>query len=175
MDESKILKLAVFLVFLVVQPRTNSQWVPRPVVPRPLCVSQFALASHACAFLPYVPSPPPASLIAQHDSQKHRHHHNHEHENGHQNNHTHEHEHEHEREHEDGQRHRHGHRHRRHRHTVTPVEESCCHWLGAIDSECVCDVLVYLPAFLSKPVHQYTVLVKDSCNVTFQCASRIKT
>ena len=185
MDEPKILKLAVFLVFLVVQPRTNGQWIPRPIpppiAPRPLCASQFALASHACAFLPYVPSPspspPPPSLIERHDSLKHQlshdRKHEHEHEHEHQHEHEQEHEHEHEHEHKDG--HRHEHRHRRHGHTMTPVEASCCHWLGTIDSECVCDLLVYLPPFLSRPVHEYTVSVKDSCNVTFQCASRITT
>ncbi|KAL3531363.1 hypothetical protein ACH5RR_010685 [Cinchona calisaya] len=143
MDKPNILILAVFLVFLAVQPRINSQWVPRPITSRPLCATELAVASRACSLLPLVPghppSPPPPSA-QQADS------------------HWYELE----------------HRHRMHRHEATPQEEDCCRWLGAIDSECVCDLLVYLPPFLSRPLHQYTVVVEDSCNVTYLCGSRIK-
>ncbi|KAK3016240.1 hypothetical protein RJ639_006479 [Escallonia herrerae] len=74
----------------------------------------------------------------------------------------------------------HGHKHRqhehghRHEHAETPVEADCCRWLNSVDDECVCDLLVYLPPFLSKPIHQYTVTVDSSCNVTFQCSSRLR-
>ncbi|KAK2990514.1 hypothetical protein RJ640_019794 [Escallonia rubra] len=72
--------------------------------------------------------------------------------------------------------HRHGHGHggHRHEHAETPVEADCCRWLNSVDNECVCDLLVYLPPFLSKPIHQYTVTVDSSCNVTFQCGSRLR-
>lgn len=171
MDRAEIMKLALFLVFLVWHPGTNSQWVPRPLAPRPLCVSQFALASHACALLPIVSSPPPSTPSppstndrnesdepAESDRTD-----NHRQNHGQGNKH-------------DGHGHEHGRQHRRHRHRhrATPLEQDCCRWLGAIDSECVCDLLVYLPPFLSRPYHQYTVLVHDSCNVTFQCGSRIR-
>ncbi|GAA0172654.1 hypothetical protein LIER_26438 [Lithospermum erythrorhizon] len=49
----------------------------------------------------------------------------------------------------------------------------CCRWLKAVDNECVCDVLVHLPSFLSRPVHLYNVLVDESCSVTFSCSSRL--
>uniref|UniRef100_A0A7N0T3K2 Uncharacterized protein n=1 Tax=Kalanchoe fedtschenkoi TaxID=63787 RepID=A0A7N0T3K2_KALFE len=54
------------------------------------------------------------------------------------------------------------------------IERECCHWLQQIDNDCVCDVLVHLPPFLSRPLHEYTVMVDDVCNVTFACPSRLR-
>lgn len=55
--------------------------------------------------------------------------------------------------------------------TQTPVEEECCRWMKAVDSECVCSLLAHLPIFLSRPIHQYTTLAHATCSVTFTCAS----
>lgn len=148
MDGKNILKTAFLLVFLVVCQAAESKWMPVPPVisHRPLCTSQFTLVNHACAFLPFTPTPhhhpPPSPQSNNHHGRRRR------------------------------QR-----RHRRHRgrhHHESPVQQDCCRWLKEVDDECVCDLLVHLPPFLSRPLHQYTVMVDDTCSVTFQCGSRIK-
>ncbi|KAF9669414.1 hypothetical protein SADUNF_Sadunf14G0105200 [Salix dunnii] len=48
-------------------------------------------------------------------------------------------------------------------------EENCCRWLNDVDAECVCELLVRLPPFLSKPPHEYTVKIDDSCSVSYSC------
>ncbi|KAK4355541.1 hypothetical protein RND71_024512 [Anisodus tanguticus] len=152
MDIHNIPKIVLIVVFLVLHPSgSKSQWVTNQPT-RPLCPSQFALVNHACSLLPFVgvpppspPSPPPPSPPPPSPPSP------------------------------PERRHRHRHRHVRHHvHKETPVEEDCCRWLKQVDIECVCDLLVRLPLFLSRPVHQYTVMVDPSCNATFQCGSRIK-
>lgn len=158
-----ISKIALFIMFLALSPKIESQmWMQPPMSPlppiqsTPLCASQFALANHACAMLPYnrvpPPSPPPVRDTSPPDtsdgpesspSPSHRH------------------------------RHRHRHSHERPQDQTTPVAQECCRWLQQIDSGCVCDLLVRLPVFLAKPVHQYTVTVDRSCSVTYSCSGRI--
>ncbi|XVE77757.1 hypothetical protein DITRI_Ditri13aG0088200 [Diplodiscus trichospermus] len=116
--------------------------------PRPLCSSQFALVNYACARVPRVPLPPPT--------------HPHQ-ESGHGNEHRHGHKH--------GHRHRHRHRHRHHE---TPEQNNCCRWLKTVDIECICDILVNLPAFLSRPNHQFTVDLDENRSVTYSCGGRLK-
>ncbi|GAB2267962.1 hypothetical protein Dimus_002939 [Dionaea muscipula] len=66
------------------------------------------------------------------------------------------------------------HRHRRHRrHHETENQQECCHWIRQIDNNCVCDLLVHLPVFLSRQVHNYTVYVDEACSVSFQCPGRL--
>ncbi|KAJ9171938.1 hypothetical protein P3X46_015234 [Hevea brasiliensis] len=112
---------------------------------RTMCVSQIALANHACGRL--TPSPGPNVLY------------HHEHRHGH------------------GHGHGHGNRHRHNRHgnfaRETPTE-SCCRWLNDVDNECVCDLLIQLPVFLSKPAHQFSVVIGESCTVTFSCSGRVR-
>ncbi|GFP97844.1 hypothetical protein PHJA_001928500, partial [Phtheirospermum japonicum] len=55
----------------------------------------------------------------------------------------------------------------------TAEQENCCRWLQEIDDVCVCELLVLLPPALARPVHNYTVVVDESCSVTFQCGSRL--
>ncbi|KAK2649235.1 hypothetical protein Ddye_016724 [Dipteronia dyeriana] len=171
MDRIKIHSLALLLVILAILPETESQRhrpLPLPMVPsvppRPLCVSQFSLVNYACAMLPYSPAPPvsppspplrptPPSPPDDDVESSRRHGHGHGH----------------------GHRHRHRHRHGYgDGHQATPQEENCCRWLKEVDNECVCDMLVHLPAFLSRPIHQYSVIVDDSCNVTFTCGGRLR-
>lgn len=82
--------------------------------------------------------------------------------------------------------HRHGHRHK-HRHRWQPIfpvpptfgsqhpkyespaVENCCRWLKELDDECVCDLLTHLPPFLSKPSHDYSISVGQSCEITYHC------
>lgn len=139
-----------FLLLMLV-PKLEGQILPPPLPSRPLCSSQFALASYACSLIPFSPLPPPQppSPPSPPDDGGH----NLEHEHGH------------------GHRHRHGHGHR-HRHHDTPTEEACCRWLKQLDSQCVCDLLVRLPNFLARPAHEYTVMVGDSCDVKFTCGGR---
>ncbi|WVY98045.1 hypothetical protein V8G54_030196 [Vigna mungo] len=55
----------------------------------------------------------------------------------------------------------------------TLQEEDCCRWAKEIDNQCVCEVLVLLPPFLTKPLHQYAISIGESCNVTYSCAGTI--
>ncbi|KAL5735501.1 hypothetical protein ACOSP7_029974 [Xanthoceras sorbifolium] len=148
MDRIKI--LITILAFL---PETESQRprpLPIPVIPqvpsRPLCASQFSLVNYACSLLPQA-SPMPPSLPSPPDD-----------------------------DYDSSHRHGHGHGHRHHRdgRQPTPEEDNCCRWLKEVDNECVCELLVRLPVFLSKPVHEYTVAVDDSCNVSFTCGGRLR-
>ncbi|CAI9781159.1 unnamed protein product [Fraxinus pennsylvanica] len=147
MNRAISLKFILCSVLLVLYPRTESQWVPRPptlpINPPPLCASQYALVSHACATLPFTALPPPSRLSSssQSDHSSHRH------------------------------RHRHEHRHQRNGHKEAGGENDCCRWLRELDNVCVCDLLTHLPPFLIRPVHNYTVIVDETCNVTFQCGS----
>ncbi|KAJ4829139.1 hypothetical protein Tsubulata_011829 [Turnera subulata] len=87
--------------------------------------------------------------------------------------------------HEHGHGHGHGHRHRKshgsgHGHgqgfheggvgySESPEERNCCRWLKDVDDECVCELLVHLPSFLARPLHEYSVVADPTCNVTFSC------
>ncbi|CAK9151048.1 unnamed protein product [Ilex paraguariensis] len=138
MDRVNIFKLAFFMAFLVLNLKTECQRVQLPpIAPRPLCISQFALVNHACAALPFNTGAPPSRPSPPPSSFS-----------------PPEHEH----------RHRHAHGHRHHGHRETTIEQNCCQWLKDVDNECVCDLLLHLPPFLSRPIHQYTVMVDDSCN-----------
>ncbi|XP_031100177.1 uncharacterized protein LOC116004325 [Ipomoea triloba] len=194
-----MLKTGFLLVLLVVCHAAESKWMPvMPVIPnRPLCTSQFTLVNHACAFLPYTPTPhhrsppsPQSSVYSSDVDDHHRRHHSPPEGGG-------RHHHDGDRNHQDGGRHhqqdgggRHHHqdgggrgrrsgegqhrRHRRRHHHESDVQQDCCRWLKEVDDECVCDLLVHLPPFLSRPLHRYTVRVDDTCTVTFQCGSRLK-
>ncbi|KAK4766909.1 hypothetical protein SAY86_014660 [Trapa natans] len=145
----------------------QTQLTPTPIpTPTPLCASQFALVNHACSFLPYTlisppapsgpPSDPPSlpNVLEPEDHSEwqqlyhHEHHHHHHH--------------------------HHHHNHRPSRHTPTPVEMDCCRWLREVDTLCVCDLLVHLPAFLAKPAHDYTVVVAEACDITYSCSGRVR-
>ncbi|XP_030451660.2 uncharacterized protein LOC115673588 [Syzygium oleosum] len=143
--------------------------LPPPLPPRPLCASQFTLVNHACSMIMPTPAPPPAPPLPPpsppgppppppcHDDEsqdEYGHHHHHHH-------HCHRH------------RHHHRHRHGRRVGEPSPAEQDCCKWLKEVDSECVCDLLVHLPSFLARPIHEYTVIVADSCNVTYSCGGRL--
>ncbi|XP_039005767.1 uncharacterized protein LOC120133194 [Hibiscus syriacus] len=57
-------------------------------------------------------------------------------------------------------------RRRRHgQHRRSDRQNYCCQWLRQVDNECVCDVLAHLPAFLSRPNHQYTIPIGDTCTI----------
>ncbi|EOX94821.1 hypothetical protein QUC31_004708 [Theobroma cacao] len=139
--------LFLFTIFLVALPKTLSQ-LPRSIPPpRPLCATQFALVNYACArvsFFPLPPRTPPPPPPSPPSPEGQKH------------------------------EHRHGHRHR-HRHVPheTPDLHNCCRWLKEVDHECVCEVLVHLPVFLSRPNHDYTVIVDETCSHTFTCGGRI--
>lgn len=147
MNRAIALKFILCSVLLVLYPRTESQWAPRspplPVNLPPLCASQYALVNHACSTLPFTPLPPPPRLssFSQSNHSSHRH------------------------------RHRHEHRHTRKGHKEERGEHDCCRWFRELDSVCVCHLLVRLPRFLTRPVHNYTVIVDETCDVTFQCGS----
>ncbi|WCJ21506.1 Tetratricopeptide repeat (TPR)-like superfamily protein [Euphorbia peplus] len=69
------------------------------------------------------------------------------------------------------------HRHERNRHRHRQANhdspaENCCRWLNDLDDECVCDLLIRLPAFLASPEHQYTVAIGNACKVSYQCNGR---
>ncbi|XP_018859451.1 uncharacterized protein LOC118349238 [Juglans regia] len=150
---------ALIMVFL---PKSECQIKqPPPLVPRPLCASQFSLANYACAMVPAASEPSPPSLNNgldeeldddADDDEEEEHHHNHNH------NHNHQH------------RHR-GYRHNGKHHLPQNID-NCCRWISQIDSGCVCELLFYLPGFatfLMRPLHDFTVEITDSCNVTYSC------
>ncbi|MBA0753809.1 hypothetical protein Gogos_022361 [Gossypium gossypioides] len=63
---------------------------------------------------------------------------------------------------------------RRHRHKeMTPEQSYCCRWMQIVERDCVCDILAHLPLFLSWHLHHYTVLVGETCKVTFTCGGRL--
>ncbi|KAJ6686788.1 hypothetical protein OIU79_016525 [Salix purpurea] len=68
---------------------------------------------------------------------------------------------------DDDNSHGHGHRHG-HSHGGAQ-ENNCCRWLNDLDEECACELLVRLPPFLSKPRHEYTIKIDDSCSVSYAC------
>ncbi|XP_010039258.2 proline-rich protein 13 [Eucalyptus grandis] len=148
--------------------------LPPPQRPQPLCASQFALVNHACSMIMPKPAPPPAPPsppltppgplppppCPDDESQR-----GHGHGHGHHNRTC--------QEHRRGHGHHHRHQHGRHGDEPSPAEQDCCKWLKEVDSECVCDLLVRLPSFLTRPIHVYTVTVPDLCNVTFFCGGRL--
>ncbi|RAL47927.1 hypothetical protein DM860_015714 [Cuscuta australis] len=112
--------------------------------PAPMCASQITLVNHACSFLMLNPRSPPPSALPHHPVQRHHLPHHHHH-------------------------HPPPHHVRRH----SPEEEICCRWLKEVDDQCVCDMLVNLPPFLARPLHQFTVRVGDSCHQTYRCGTPI--
>ncbi|KAK8485761.1 hypothetical protein V6N11_037032 [Hibiscus sabdariffa] len=150
--------------------------IPRRELPpphlRPLCASQLTLVNYACGTIPLVPSPflsfdipdegnengneTESSRLGDGNGTRTRH----------------------EGERHNKRRHKHRHKHRhRHRHKpkkITPEQDYCCRWLKMVETDCVCDVLVHLPLFLSWHLHRYTVSVGEACRVTFLCGGRLR-
>lgn len=172
--------LTLFAATLLLLPFMEAQHYPPP---RPLCASQFALATYACSLLPYSPLLPPLPPVPTPpddddddgdddndddgddgggddggDEPQERHNHNH-HGHGHRR-----------KQRSRRHRHRHGHGHHHRSAPLTPQEDGCCKWLSQLDNQCVCDLLLRLPSFLLKPAHTYSVYVGASCNVTYTCA-----
>ncbi|XP_074347351.1 uncharacterized protein LOC141686200 [Apium graveolens] len=146
------LKLTSFLLFLVMNPKIECFPIRpplAPIVPTPLCDAQIAVASSACSMMPFSTFPPPSPLSqdlpapSPNSPPSPLH----------------------------RSRHRHSHGHVVH--SQTPAEQECCHWVRAIDNECVCNVLVHLPVFLSKPTHTYNVITDPSCNIAYTCPGRL--
>ncbi|KAG7970594.1 hypothetical protein I3843_07G092200, partial [Carya illinoinensis] len=140
---------------MVLLPKTECMIRPQPLrpqpqlAPRPLCASQFSLANYACALLPLNPlTPSPPSLsISDHDNEEHHHTHRHRRSHG-------------------------GHRRKHKPHHHSQTVDNCCRWASQVDSQCVCELLFLLPGFanfLMRPLHDYTLRISDSCNVTYTC------
>lgn len=163
MEKAKVFSLIMTAItFLALVPMRESHLVIPSITPRPLCATQISLANYACSILPITPWHPSLPMLSGDQG----HHDQHEHD--------HEHNHERERAHEHGHRHGHGHGHRhRHHHRQTPEEDNCCRWARDVDSECVCELLVHLPPFLRRPMHQYSLKVGGSCDITYSCGSSI--
>ncbi|KAI7984106.1 hypothetical protein LOK49_LG15G00431 [Camellia lanceoleosa] len=170
MDATKIPKLTFLLVFLALILKTKCD-MP---LPPPLCITQFALVNRACAMLPHMslppPSPPSSPPLLDDDGQNHGNRHRHGPEREHRQEHGHDHGHRHEHGHRHGHRHAHMHEYR---YQESPVQQDCCHWVKEVDAECVCGVLDQLPPSLTRPVHNYTVIVTESCSVTYECGGRL--
>lgn len=142
-------------ILLALVPKMESQMRPQvtmpPTHPRPLCASQFALVNYACGRLPFHPGVPPGPDPSPDDDEGHN-----------NNNHQH-------------SRHGHGHehRHRHHHHHETADEDNCCRWAKEVDNQCVCELLLRLPPFLVRPLHQYSLLIGDDCEITYSCGAPI--
>lgn len=162
MGRTRFNPLLMISAFLVLMHTLKSEFAPPTPNPRtpapfhPFCISQFALANHACASVAYGPVSHPFS--AQNDSvlfDKLSH-------GGH---------------HSEGHEHRH-HRRRRHNHhhnLEAEAAKECCRWMKAIDDFCICDMLIRLPNFLSRPVHRLMVVIDDGCKVVYKCPGRLLT
>ncbi|KAL6505120.1 hypothetical protein OROGR_024937 [Orobanche gracilis] len=120
---------------------------PHPLSPPakkpPLCAAQYALVNRACSTLPYEWIPPPSPPSRPAPISPPKGR-------------------------EGGPRHG-----LRHVHNETAAQEDCCRWLKEVDDVCVCELLVHLPTFLTRPAHNYTVVVDEACEVTFRCGSRL--
>ncbi|KAI4374307.1 hypothetical protein MLD38_012317 [Melastoma candidum] len=122
---------------------------PEPVPPpalRPLCISQFRLVNHACSLLPFTPGPPPSPPVPPPNPPSPP----------------------------DNSRFGmyHGHRWHHHIHQGPSQVKECCRWLNEVDDQCVCELLTHLPLFLARPVHEYHVIVPDTCDVIYSCDGR---
>lgn len=134
-----------FLLLLALETEAAEITVPASGInPRPLCASQYALANYACSMIPFSPLTPPSPSTPTLDAHHGRRKH--------------------------GQHHHH---HHNHRHSGTKEQDDCCRWLNGIDTDCVCEMLVRLPDFLSRPVHEYSLIVGDTCTVTYSCGGRV--
>ncbi|KAL1550200.1 hypothetical protein AAHA92_18201 [Salvia divinorum] len=140
----KLLAATILILTLSLPTTPQAHWLPRR--PTPLCVSQLAIVNRACGRLPYARVNPPSlpSPPAREGEGKV--------ESGH---------------------HHHHHRQRREGYVETAQEGECCRWVKEVDTECVCDLLVHLPPFMTRPLHEYKVVVDDSCEISFSCASRL--
>ena len=139
--------ITLALTFVAFVPKMESQIMP-PVIPfpppslHPLCLSQLALVSYACAMLPPTTTPPPSPLTSPpspsspSDDEGHRNDQN-------------------------------------HGHHQTSQEENCCRWAKEMDNQCVCEFLLLLPPFLTRPLHQYSISIGESCNATYSCGGPI--
>lgn len=143
------------MVFVVLASKKCHSFIV-PAIPRslppptPLCMSQFALVNHACARVEVRPlslNSPQESLVETSPtppsppSPP------------------------------DETIHGHGYR-RRHEEQEdedSPEEQECCRWLNVVDVECVCPLLIRLPNVFLRLAHNYTVVVSESCRVTYQC------
>ncbi|KAK2401789.1 hypothetical protein QL285_051352 [Trifolium repens] len=144
--------VALVLTFLAFVPKISSQIRPPeihlpPPSLRPLCAPQLALVSYACGMISSTPRSPASAILSSPSPSSP------DNNEGHQSHH-----------------HRHGHKHRHHR---TTEEDNCCRWATEMDSRCVCEILLRLPLFLTRPLHQYTVAIGESCNVTYSCGGPI--
>lgn len=144
--------ITLALTFLALVPKMESQvmpllpvshFPPRPL--HPLCLTQIGLVSYACGMLPHTRMSPPLPLAPPPLPDVDVGHRSHR---------------------RQGHKHWHGDRH-------TPQEENCCHWAREMDSQCVCEILWRLPLFLTRPLHHYSIMIGESCNVTYSCGGPI--
>ncbi|XP_050238637.1 uncharacterized protein LOC126688103 [Mercurialis annua] len=142
----RVYVLAITALILSLSEIKNAVPLPFPQPQRPLCVSQLTLANYACGRLPITPSSEYLAESPLSDIVFP----------------------------DDDQRLgvMASRRHDRH-HEDLPTND-CCRWLNDLDDECVCELLVHLPPFLARPIHQYTVIVGSSCNVTYSCSGRLR-
>lgn len=171
--------LAIFMLMLV--PPEPSGAAPSPSNSHPLCVSQYALVSQSCAqyFLRRDNEDGEKHIRGHEHDDDHEHEEDREHEEHHQEGHEHEHHEDHEQEHHEekgnGERNEGGRQRRGRRRGENetregePDEEDCCRWLEEMDDECVCDLLIRLPPFLTKAPHNYSVSIGEECSVTYTC------
>ncbi|KAI3979858.1 hypothetical protein MKX01_042512 [Papaver californicum] len=136
-----------------------------PSAPRPpLCISEFALVNQACSMvpirsgppqMPYIgqpslplapPPPPPPRHYRDDDNERDR-----------------------------DDEHRRHHRHQIHHRSAhqTSVNLNCCKWLKELDTSCICGLMVRLPRFLIRNRHGFSIIVEDTCDVSFNCEGHL--
>lgn len=142
----QILSLTFLVVIFLLFPR-SSHSQPGVLPPAgPLCSSQYVLLNYACSRLPFSPRPPSLNSASVESSPP--------------------------PDDEEQEDLYYSHQHSGGHHQ-TPEQQECCRWLREMSVECVCDLLIHLPAFLTRASHDYTVIVDESCAITFACPGRL--
>lgn len=151
-----VLLLIISFLLVLLPKLTTSQF-------NSMCVSQYALANQACSVIPpeeEEEEPINGGHSSQVMLQRHKHHHqNHD-------NHTQEHEHEHDDNDDEDESDNPDHPPYSHH---PRANRDCCRWLQEVERTCVCETFRRLPAFLTRPVHSYTIAVGTTCEFTYKC------
>ncbi|KAI0510419.1 hypothetical protein KFK09_011020 [Dendrobium nobile] len=185
-----LLQIPSVLLFFWAQP-SSAQF-------KPLCITQFALADHACSILPSLEEAPPGMTydIAEHengtnnntnvdnncrlrdydddheddDKSKPKHGKDDDHKHCKDDDHKHDKDDDH-KHHDRPHKHKHDHANDpdHDRQNIPMAYKNCCKWLEVVDHECVCEALLKLPPFLVKQSHEYTMMIEKACKFNYKC------
>ncbi|XP_072983423.1 uncharacterized protein [Typha latifolia] len=133
------------------------------------CLTQFSLANQACAILPPLSRTSTAAvnvtLQDDNDNDEDSDVDDDNDEDEDEDEHEHEHEHSHHGHHRRG-----GHHHDQDGFALQPRSyRDCCRWVRQVDRSCVCEALLRLPLFLTRPRHKYVMQIGRACRIRYKC------